>query len=252
LSLPDLSTFCPPPFFCGPDGTSRVCVTFPGGGEICAIFPGARVPDPSELINALLQSVNAALVPLTPLFLVFEVLIAVVDCIKSVEKALGQFPPDPTAITSCIPNLLAALAKILGLMPFLTVPLLVGQLLDAIICFLTGIRNQVLAIIAKIVAILAAQTRAAALPSISLQIVTNCANDDIDLAMANLNASGAPIGRIIAIVNGLMQLAGAQPNADGSGPIPDPSTIFGAEAAELVTPLDDVITVLQGIRAVLP
>lgn len=255
ISLPDLSIYCSVNFSCV-NGTARLCVPFPGGGEICAIFPALKIPDPSEMVNALLAQVNAALAPLGMIFTILEVCIAVVDCIKGIQKAILNFPPNPVKIAECIPGLEQAIAKLLKLIPYLVIPVLVGALLDAIVCWLTGLRNQLLALIAKLVRVLAAQTRAAKLPSVSLSLVIDCANNDIDLALKNMNDGAAPIGRIIAIVNALLQLAGAQPNADGSGPIPDISTLFAQAAsqgaASVINPLDDVITVLQTIRKFFP
>ncbi len=249
--LPDLSAYCNLNFSCV-NGQARLCVPFPGGAEICAVFPVAKVPDPSEMVAALLQSVNAALAPLGMIFTIIEVAIAVVDCIKAIQKAICNFPPDPFKISECIPGLEQAIAKLLKLIPYLVIPALVGALLDAIICFLTGIRNQILSIIQKLTKILAAQTRASKLPSLALASIADCASQNVDLALQNMAAGAAPIGRIIGIINALLQLAGAQPNADGTGPIPDISTAFGTEAAAMIQPLDDAITVLQTIRNFFP
>lgn len=251
IRLPDLTVYCSVNFSCV-DGSARLCVPFPGGAELCAIFPAMKVPDPSEMVNALLQQVNAALAPLGMIFTIIEVAIAVVDCIKAIQKAILNFPPDPFKIAECIPGLERAIAKLLKLIPYLVIPALVGALLDAIVCFLSGMRNQILAIINKIVRILAAQTRASKLPSLALSAVLDCANGDMDLAIKNLADGAKPIGRIIGIVNALLQLAGAQPNADGSGPIPDISSVFGQEAHAIISPLDDAILVLKGIRKFFP
>lgn len=236
--LPDLTQFCIQLF-----PSAELCIVLPGDTEICAIFPGCRPPDPSELTAAFLGQINSALAPLTPIFNIIDVVVALVNCVKAVESALGP-PPNPSKLTQCFPQLAKALQRLLALLPFLTIPALVGSLLDVLIAHLTGIKNQLVAIIRKQLRIALAQTRAVALGSVALNTVLDCASGDLDVFLNNLNAQSAPLGRLINLINALLSLAGASP-------IPSIGSI-GQDANAAVAPLTAVIAELQIVRKAFP
>jgi len=238
MALPPLHGFCQTNAV-----STRLCITMPGGAEVCAQFPAARVPDPSELIAALFGNLSAALAPLAPIFSIIEVLIAIVDCLKAVQKAIASFPPRPDKLLSCFPKLARALGKVLSLLPPLTIPVMIGNFLDALLTFLAGIRNQLLAIIRKTLKILIASTSAASLPSLQLGVIVDCAQGDLDLYMANLNANAGPLARMLSFVNELLSLAGMDPL---------PQVNLRSQAADAIAPLDETITVLQKIRLFFP
>lgn len=216
---------------------------FPGGAELCAQFPDAKVPAFDELTNALLGNINAALAPLAPLFDLIDLLVAIINCIKAVEKCLGP-PPDPTELVKCFPNLAKALAKVLKLIPQLSIPVLIGGILDVIIVNLQGLRAQLLTIINKQLRILRAQTRALALGSVQLQTAVDCATDDLDAFLNNLNANSAPLGRLINLLNAFLDLCG----------LPHLPTVndLGNDAKAGLAPLDDTILALQLVRKGFP
>ncbi len=240
MPLPNLSSLC-----LKISSTDRLCITFPGGAEVCVIYPDFKIPDPSELINQLFAMLNAALAPLAPIFTILEVLIAIIDCIKAIQKCLAHFPPRPDALAKCFPRLAKALRKLLRLIPFLSIPVLIGGILDAIIIFLTGLRNQLLAMIRKTLRLIAAQLKAHRLPSVALQTVLDCASGDVDAAMENMSANAKPLGRMIELVNGFMELAGLDPI------IPDPSTL-PSNAGAAIAPIDISIKALKIVRLGFP
>lgn len=238
MPLPNLHALC---------GTNqpgaRLCITMPGGAEICAIFPDARIPDPSELINALFQSFAAALAPFAPIFDIIEVLIAIVECLKAFQKAIASFPPRPDKLLACFPRLARAIGKLLAIIPPLSIPVMVGNFLDALITLLSGIRNQLLSIIRKTLQIAVAATTAKTLGSDALTAALSCAQSDLDSYMANLGANAKPIGQLLEIVNEFLSLAGIDPIK----PVQ-----IGTSAQDAVAPLDVTITVLQDVRLFFP
>lgn len=238
MALPDLNEFCIKLF---PGG--QLCVTFPGGATLCAVFPDAKVPALDELTNALLGNINSALAPLAPLFDLIDLLVAIINCVKAVEKCLGP-PPDPTELVKCFPNLAKALAKVLKLIPQLSIPVLIGGILDVIIVNLQGLRAQILTIINKQLRIIRAQTRAVALGSVQLMTSVDCATDDLTAFLNNLNANSAPLGRLINLLNAFLDLCG----------LPHLPTVndLGADAAAALAPLDDAIKALQLVRKGFP
>lgn len=243
MPLPDLNVFCTQ---LAPGG--RLCVTFPGGAELCIPFPDGKTPGLDELTNQLLGMVNAALMPLTPIFNIIDLLVALVNCIKAIEKALGP-PPDPSKLAKCFPQLARALAKVLKLIPQLSIPVLIGGLLDVLIANLKGIRAVLLSIIRRQIRILASQARASALGSVQLQTAVDCAQGDLDAALVNLNENAKPLGRMINTLNALLALAGI---GDADHPaIPSFATI-GKSAEQAVAPIDVLIQAFTILRKGFP
>jgi hypothetical protein len=239
MPLPDLHTFCIKLF---PGG--ELCVQFPGGAKVCATFPDGKIPSADELTNALLAQVNSALAPLMPIFRVLDVLVAMVDCIKAVEKCLGP-PPNPTELVKCFPKLARAMAEVLKLLPMLSLPVLIGGILDVLIMNLRGVRACMLAFLMKQLRIVAANTYAARLGSIQLQVAVDCATDDLNAAIVNLNARAGALAQLVSVVNALLDLAGLPELPLGVGAL-------SADANASLAPLDEVIRVLQGVRAGFP
>ena len=137
MALPDLNSFCFPITTASP-----LCVTFPGGAQFCAQTPNP--PTPLNLSISMLAQISVALAPLQPVFLIIDVIVAIVDCVKAVEGCLGP-PPNPTKLIACFPKLAASIAALLQLLPPLSVPLLIVGILETVLAFLKGLRAELVA-----------------------------------------------------------------------------------------------------------
>jgi len=138
-------------------------VTFPGGAELGTQVPGA--PDPTEVAKGLLAQANAALAPLGPIFNTIDVIVAIFKLIKTIPDALGP-PPDLSAIAQLVPDIAEKVDELLPLIPQLSVPVLVAGILDTLLFYLEGLRDQLVAIIAAQARITAAAARAAELGNV--------------------------------------------------------------------------------------
>lgn len=237
MPLPDLSEVC-----IDLKVTSQeLCVTFPGGAEMCVQIPG--VPDPTDVSKQLLAQANAALAPLVPVFDIIDAIIALFKCVKAIPDSLGP-PPDPTKLAECIPDLAEKIDKLLKLIPQLSIPVLIAGLIDVLLFYLEGLRGQLEAIIAHQARLLAAATRAAELGNVQLRTVVDCANASMDAYLQNLNEGMKPFNRLVALLNLFLQLAGLSP-------IPDFKNL-GDDAEAALAPLDAVIDSLKTVRAGLP
>lgn len=239
MALQDLEAFCFD-LHTGPG----LCITFPGGSQVCAFLPSLTPPDPSELAAAGIAAANSALAPLVPLFDLIDLCVAIVKCVEAMEDALGP-PPDPMKLVQCFPDLAKKLAKLLKLLPYLTIPVLIGALLDILISYLVGQRGQILAIIRKTLRLLAAAAKAAAIGSVQLATQVDCATGDLDAFLRNMNANAQPIGRLIALLNALLELSGSDIR------IPTFEN-YGQDANAILTPLDALIDTLKTLRAAFP
>jgi hypothetical protein len=237
MPLPDLSEVC----IDLKVTPQELCITFPGGAEMCVQIPG--VPDPTDVSKQLLAQANAALAPLVPVFNIIDAILALFKCVKAIPDSLGP-PPDPTKLAECIPDLAEKIDKLLKLIPQLSIPVLIAGLIDVLLFYLEGLRGQLQAIIAAQVRIAAAATRAAELGNVQLRTVVDCATGAMDAYLQNLNESMKPLNRLVGLLNLFLQLAGLPP-------IPDLANL-GDDAEAALAPLDAVIDSLKTVRAGLP
>jgi hypothetical protein len=235
--LPDLASKC----VTLQTGLGELCIELPGGAKLCA-SASVELGDPLAIARELLAQANTALAPLTPFFNVIDVFKAVLDCITSIPEAILTLNPEP--IVSCIVNLTKAIDKLLALIPALSIPILAKSLLDALIAGLQGIRAKLVAMIHQAEKLAAAATLAAETGNFQLQLVVDCATGNMDAQLENMNASMAPLNRLIGLLNVLLELAGL-PCIPGLGG-------FDELSDALLAPLDAAIAMLEAAKAAIP
>jgi hypothetical protein len=220
-----------------------ICITFPGGVQLCA-QAGLRFGDTAALTESLFASINAALMPLQPFFNIIDVFVAIMNCIQAIPQSLVPVP-NPKPIADCIKGLGEALAKLLAMLPILSVPRLVKGILLAIVLALSGLKNELLVLIEQQKRIADAATKAAEPGNLTLQTVVDCATGNFDVQMANLNAGLAPLNRLIGLINVLLKLI---PN----GPTVPSLADLGTDAEQALHVLDDALSVLSDIANAIP
>ena len=241
MPLPDLRTFC-----IDVDAVpGNLCVTFPGGAEVCASLPSANVPVIDDLMRQMFAQVNTALAPLTPIFNIIDAVIAVFDCVKAISTL------NPQEILNCIPNLAEKIAELLNLIPQVSLVALVADVIDMLILYFKGIRNQILRQLAYYLRILDAQLAATRPGNIALARVLPCALEDLDQLLNWQNQSASPLNRLIGVVNVFLEIIGL-----GKLGIPlyaPPSSAISQEEFEQsVILIDKTIELLVYIRLAIP
>ena len=198
MPLPDLRDFC-----LDVDVVpGEVCVTFPGGAEMCVTLPDIVPPTPDKLIRQLFAQINAALTPLTPIFNIIDAVVAVFDCIKAISTL------NPEEIIACIPGLAEAVQKLLNLIPQVSLVVLVAGIIEILILWLRGVRNQLVRAQQLLQRILDAETAAARPGNLALASVIPCSLDDLDKLIQWQNESAKPVNRLIGIVNTFLEIIG--------------------------------------------
>lgn len=235
--LPDLASKC----VVLQTGLGELCIELPGGAKLCA-SASVELGDPLAIARELLAQANTALAPLTPFFNMIDVFKAVLDCITAIPEAILTLNPQP--VIECVVNLTKAIDKLLALIPALSIPILAKSLLDALIAGLQGIRAKILAMIHATEKLAAAATLATETGNFQLQLVVDCANGNMDAQLENLNASMAPLNRLIGILNVLLELAGLDC-------VPALGT-FAEVSDAVLAPLDATIELLEAIKAAIP
>lgn len=233
------------PFECTPSTSlDSLCLTILGA-DLCSV-QGLDTGDPMKILQGFLAQINTALAPLSPIFTIFDVVVALVDCVKAIPDSLGP-PPDPTKLIQAIGKLLKVLTKLLGMLPQMSVPVMVKQILVAIATAFLAFERELLAIIHATERIAAAATAAAKPGNSALDVVVSCAQGRLDARMANLETATAPINRLIGIVNLLMDLAQMPKDAR-----PPSFTGFGSSAEDALVPLAKFAQAILDIAKLIP
>jgi len=218
---------------------------------ICIEIP--EIPDPfsitlpggvsMESIN-LMEQIQPALTPLMPLFDIIDTVVAVFNCIKAIPDTLGP-PPDPTVLAACIPELAEKVAKLLKLIPQLSLPYTIIGIIDLIIDTLRQARSLLLHLQAQMQQILGAIDRATDLEDAGLMAITSCAQANVAQEAANVGKSLAALGKLIGLLNIFLELVGAPT-------VPDLSNLAGSPLDEVVPPLDAIVDQLTQVRDMVP
>jgi len=195
MPLPDLESFCVELTVT----PQRLSVTFPGGATLAPELPDLGIPDPLQLSKQLLGQANAALAPLAPVFNLIDVALALFNAVKAIPDAISHL--DPGKITDALPELAEKAGKLLPLVPQLSVPLMIGGLIDTLLAFLGGLAGQLRALIDQQVRIQKAENRAAELGNAQLQTIADCSKHHAAAQLQSLSESVAPVNRLIALVN---------------------------------------------------
>jgi hypothetical protein len=205
-------------------------LTLPGGVQI-------------EHLN-LMQIVQPALTPLVPLFDLVDAIVAVFHCVKAIPDALGP-PPDPTVLAACLPDLAKKVDKLLRLVPQLSLPILVVQLVDLVADTVRQARSALLHLQEQANQIVRVVARAAELNDPGLMAIGQCAQANLAQEAANVGKSLAAIGKLIGLINLFLGMLG--------GPqVPDVAQLSGQPLDSAVAELDALLATLTTVRGLLP
>ena len=218
---------------------------------ICIEIP--EIPDPFSLtlpggiqiehIN-LMEVIQPALTPLVPIFDIIDTVVAVFNCIKAIPDTLGP-PPDPTALAACLPDLAEKVAKLLKLIPQLSIPLTIIGLIDLMIDTLLQARSEIMHLQQQMQQILGVIDRATNLDDAGLMAIAQCAQANVAQEAANVGKSLAALGKLIGLINLFMGMVG--------GPeIPDLSNLAGRPLDDVVPPLNAIVDALKTARDAVP
>lgn len=228
---------------CDPILIEGSCIRFPGGAEICFTLPNIPGSD-GEALRGLLAQVNSALAPLAPIFNIIDAIIAVFNCVSAVPDAIANL--DPIALFECVPDMAEKIAALAQLIPQLSIPATVVDILDLIIRQLQSLRNDLFRIAVYQNLVIAQGLKAAEPGRIALRLAVDCAQVDIDFEIASLNAQNEPLNRLIGIIGLLLAPFGIN-LSESLGTITDVSNI-----EETLAPIDALIDVLVVVRKLVP
>lgn len=236
MALPDLGVVCTEIKI----RQSDLCITFPGGAEVCA-FSAEVPPSPAILARHLLGQANSSLAPLGPIFTIIETLFAVNEVFTAVKDALGP-PPDPTKLAEAIPGLAQKIDELAALIPQLSVPIMIVQSIDAIITLLEGMVDELEGLKRLQERITAAELKAGDIPALNPVIL--CAQNTLVAQQTNLERASASANFLIGLLNSFGTPIG----------IPEVPTVaeLGSTPSAGITVLNETVDVMKTTRDAVP
>lgn len=209
-------------------------ITFPGGVKLEAVME-----DPRQAAFKLLAQLMAALMPLQPIFDIF-------DAILIVKKVFDAISSNPFSIAGVLPEFFKIVDKLLQYIPALSVPKLIGSIIDVLIAVAVSLKTELAALASAQLRIDAAQVKGDALGGdiqVSMNLVIACGQAQLDTQLNIMKNKTAPLNRLMAILNLLGSIVG----------LPEiPGFDLTGSPAECVEALDVVIELLTTIRAAIP
>lgn len=204
MALPTLPIELPEGACAVLQAATKPSVILPGGIPIQGIA-GTETGDSGKIVRSLLQALYPALAPFLPLFDIAEALKAIAD------MGAATIPPDPIKFGQALGTLIEKVAKLTALLPQMAIPNLAKSVITTIVAGLVALRGQLGAMIAAHERIASQFARAATLrePARSALVATaECARNNLEIQLANENASLEPLNRLIGIVNGMLEIIG--------------------------------------------
>lgn len=215
----------------------ELCIRFPGGANLCASPPDLIAPPLDELVLTFLGQANAALAPLNIIFDIINALSSVVDVFKAVATL------NPAEILEALDTLIDAISGLLNILPPLSVPALIKDLIEALILYLQGFVDRLEALQIQQVKIDTARTLAIDLNLTDLLSGVICAENQFSDITLNLQSSVGPVNSIIQLINFLGSLIGLPPLEIGD--------ITGS-LDEMIDAINVLISILRSIADAIP
>ncbi len=196
------------------------------------------MPDPGDIIKPLLNAANTALMPLTPLFDIIDVLFLIKEVFDAVKSL------NPFEIGAMIGKLIVKLDKLKKLIPQLSIPITIKSLLKLIIALCKAIKQDIEHIILEQSRIDLSAQRATKLGAAGMTAAITCAQANLDAYLTTVKNNAQPLNRFILLINLLCSLAG----------LPEVPTLddLGSDALSVVAPLDSLIKALEAIDEKVP
>jgi len=222
-------------------------IRFPGGVEIAALHSEvSKLQNSCSMSLNLLKAVQPIMVPLKPIFDIIDTLSAVLNCITAVPKAIIEL--DPSEITGCLEELGIRVGALLELLPSMSVPLMLLDIFDMLITFLSCLVAQMEDLVSQLEDVAHRAARADIIGDGNLRELVRCKEDDVRSIQANADDALRALGTIFAMINTMLGLLGMEP-------MPDVNDLVPAGAVEPIETIGHIrtgIEKLQEIRAMIP
>jgi hypothetical protein len=221
-------------------------IVFPGGAALSQVLAaGSEIPNGLDAAANLLAQASPAMAPLMPMFNIIDAVLALVECVQAVPDALGP-PPDPAKMVEALSGLAEKLPKLLDLLPQVATPRMVIGMVDTLIDFLEGLRDQIEAILLQAERTRAARIKAEELGDENLLHIAGCAEAQGRAQLQAMADALAPMNALTSALSLFLGLLGLPevPSLDGLIDTANPDAGLAA--------IDALIDTLRSIRDAVP
>ena len=221
-------------------------IVFPGGAALSQVLAaGSEIPSGLDAATNLLAQASPAMAPLMPIFNIIDAVLALVECVQAVPDALGP-PPDPAKMVEALSGLAQKLPKLLDLLPQVATPRMVIGMVDTLIDFLEGLRDQIEAILLQAERTRAARAKAEELGDANLLHIAGCAEAQGQAQLQAMADALTPMNALTSALSLFLGLLGLPelPALDGLIDVENPEIAFQR--------IDDLYNLLRSIRDAVP
>lgn len=225
------------------------CVKLPEAKGACSVrFPGGVVIEAMPSLGdgefergiALFRAMTPALAGLAPFFTVLQAVLAIVDFCKALATL------NPVDIANALAAFTQAVNKLLAIVPAVSIPLLIKDLLTCMISFLAGVLEKLVALQAQIARIAEARAVGIELNLPEIEVLMQCADDNVELYLEHLSASMGVFGSLWGVIQLFADLAGI------GALVPDIVFDTTGDLDEVIESLQALVLKLQEILEALP
>jgi hypothetical protein len=220
-----------------------ICIRMPGGGKLSVMTPVSN-PSQLEIVKPLLAQVNAGLAPLIPVFNIIDAVLQLKNVVEAIPKALTSVPPKPQAIVDEIEELVKKTAKLAELIPQVSTPLMILDIVDTLIATMNGVLTELETIALQQARIAAAKDKANSSGNTALQAIVDCATGVSNTQMVSLGEGLAPLNTLIGVLNLFLELIGLPT-------LPNLAEL-SEDSLEAIDQIRSVIEVLEFVRGKIP
>lgn len=214
-----------------------LAIRFPGGAVVSSIVPTAGGPTQLEIAKQLLAQASPGMAALQPVFTIIDALLAV----KAFAEGVAS---NPFGVADAVTELVAKVDKLAGIVPQLSVPAMIADILTAVVTTLDGVVEVLDLLAAKEAQIATARELAAIAGNEGLLSVADCAEQQVAAELQNLLNGLAPLATLFGLVTLLMQLAGLG--------APPAFAVSGGSISEVRDAINALLVPLNAVRNALP
>ena len=189
---------------CSPIGPTpkQLCFTLPGDFEICPSTGHINIGT-FEYAKLALGLASTALAPLGPVFRILDVVLSLAKCLAVIPEVIGP-PPRPQKLVELLKDLADKVLGLARLVPALSVPIMVLQLIDMLIATFDGAAEEFFSLAHHLQRIQQAEINVNQAPGL-LPIIT-CAHASLAQQMDNLEHVLAAVNPVIDLINLFVEL----------------------------------------------
>ena len=175
--------------------------------------PAQGLCDITDDLNALMASSMATL---RPLFVVIAVLSELMNCLRQLPTSIGSSPTKLNKFLSCMAKLFPRLVELLNELAQLIPPISIPQLVMDILRALVSLLDCVLAVLASLQSLSNLIANALLAPENNRQLLlAQCTKQNVDTQLGNLALAMAAVVMTLCLVKNLLALIpGGQSTAD--------------------------------------